>query len=113
MYQLLSELPSTTEQEIRNKTIDESFLVSSLIAEAFRTSLTETSEEDIRIGLLKLLDLKAIASGLQDQLANGRSSLDRFIHIAEELQVELTELLAALKKQGAESFSPKLDVACI
>ena len=112
-YQLLSDLAEAISHEVRSKVINDSFLVSSLIAEAFRTNHSATSEDDIKIALSKLLALKAEAITLEEFCPEHSSSLDNFVHIAEELQVELTELLAAIRQLNAEIFSPKIELACI
>jgi hypothetical protein len=112
-YQLISELAELISLEVRTKLTDDSFLVSSLIAEAFRTSYSVTSEEDLKLALSKLIDLKAEALRLELFCPERPLSLDNFVHLAEELQVELTELLAAMKQLNAETFSPKIELACI
>ena len=112
-YQLLSDLAGDIHQDIRTNLVDRSFLVSSLIAEAFRTSHSATAEDDIKLALHRLLELKTEALALENYGLEDLASLEKFIHIAEELQVELTELLSAINLLNAETFSPKIGLACI
>ena len=112
-YQVLTHLEESVGQKRRNRLMDDSFLVSSLIAEAFRSSLVENSENDIKVGLSILLDLKVAAENLKVRATDQGESIDKFVHIAEELQVELTELLTAIIHLNTEIFTPKLEIACI
>lgn len=112
-YEVVGNLLESTTLDQKNKLIDESFLVSSLIAEAFKTKQNEGSEQDLEVGLIKLIELNKQAESLRDQCSDNGISLDNFLHLALELQVELTELHSAMKQINSESYSPKLETTCI
>lgn len=107
-YQLLSDLPAIIDKASRNQFIDDSFLVSSLIAQAFRSSQTETTEHDIVVGLDKLGEMLATARAWYP---SGEGN-ERFNEIVQELQNDLTELLSAIRQLKGETFSPKLESTC-
>jgi hypothetical protein len=111
-YEVLSSLDKAVELPVRQKLIDDSFMVSSLVAEAFSTCLDQDSEKDIRLGLIKLLELKALTNQLRESAIDQGNSIDRFGHLAEELQVDLLEVLSAITKFNSEDYSPKLEIAC-
>lgn len=112
-YEAMANLNGDVDSERKGKLMDESFRVSSLLAEAFRTKQNEGSERDIKIGLVKLLELKKQFSKLVDYSIDCGASIERFLHQAEELQVELTELLSAIRLINADFYSPKLESTCI
>ena len=111
-YQLLSDLPATTDRATRSQFIDDSFLVSSLIAQAFRSSQTETSEQDIVVSLDKLAEMLATTRAWEPLSKSATSSFRRFARLVKQLQGDLTELLASINQLKAETFSTKLETTC-
>ena len=111
-YEVVSSLNTSSTAAQRNGLVDGSFNVSSLIAEAFRTSHPGHSANCLKIALGHLAQLTDDEQILRPYCLDQGTNLDEFIHRAQELQVELTELLSALNLQNAENFSPKLEIAC-
>jgi hypothetical protein len=111
-YQILSMLPVAMNAKVRSQIIDDSFQISSFIAESFQAINNEQSAVAIAFAIERLNTLKL----LLEQLSPSKQTsglINSFRHRIEELYVELTELLSALNQINADSYSPKLDTACI
>jgi hypothetical protein len=111
-YQFLSLLPLSLNAKVRSQIIDDSFQVSSFIAEAFQALNNEQATVAIASAIERLNTLKLLLEQLSP--SNQTSGLiSSFQHRLEEMYVELTELLSALNQINADTYSAKLDTACI
>ena len=111
-YQILSLLPVSMNAKVRSQLIDDSFHVSSLIAESFQAVNNEQSAVAIATAIERLNTLKLLLEKVSPSIETA-GLLDSFRHRIEELYVELTELLSALNLINGDPYSPKLETACI
>ena len=112
-YRIVNLLPPHVDQKIKNQLLDDSFHVSSGVAEAFRTAQNIQSEQDLDRILCKLLGIKDLILLLEKNYGFVNDETDLFMNVLEQLHVELVELLAGIKLINTDLFTPKLDSACI
>ena len=111
-YNMVGNMDQVSTHHVRSQIVDNCFHVSSLIAKAFSTVQNEDSEQFVARGLEQLN--KIIKTTLEISITSDEGkSIELFLHIAEELKLELIDLLSAIKLKNSESFSPKLEPTCI
>ena len=111
-YALVGNLEKESPGYFRSQFVDNCFNVSSVIAKAFTTVQNEDSEQFVANGLEEINKIIKTTLSIRKTSDEGKS-LAIFLHLAEELKVELIELLSAIKLKNSDLFSPKLEPTCI
>ena len=111
-YDLVSSISSVITAAEKNRLLDDCFCVSSSLAEAFRTSISDLSESAFRSSLAMLLDLRNRVSMLSATENNSLALIGQFINYTDELLSELYVTLDAIEELKAEEFTPKLETTC-
>ena len=112
-YALVNSLSDVLPLDLKNRLLDESFNLSSRIAEAFRTNHNDNSESEVQFCLERLVSLRALAETYIGVTEASEEAGYNFTAIAANLEIELRELLLSIQKINSEDYTPKLELACI
>lgn len=111
-YDVTNHLKAPVTLAQRLELLEGSFNLSSLIAEAFATTVPAIFEGRMAAALERLLKIRSTETAFRPYATDQAISLDKFLMETEVLESELTNLLAAIDRSKAESFSPKLETTC-